>query len=135
MAAISKQPGQILLLTVSPTSNTTYTVTDGKSCLADTYDVVVEITGTQVKKIMDLKNDNSFSIVPTLVKEGQSLRIHAKTVQGSTLIISDVSGRIIKQIRTTNTSYSNTGGLKPGLFFVKWMDGKKIQTKKFVVIQ
>ena len=120
-------------ITVSPATNTTYIVSDPLTCLSDTFNVSVQAPLERTSTASQ-ENTGGVSIIPSVVKRGQLLRI--KMEQGNNqLIITDANGRMMKQAGQGTDLVVETSSYAPGVYFVKWVNKGKIQSKKFVVVQ
>jgi len=124
-------------ITVSPTSNTIYTVTDGSGCITDVFNI--SITGgsaryTQVNTTPEASPNTALKVMPTLAKRGQQVVVQLAERQKTHASIVDVNGKVIQKLEFYQTLYIPTEKLKPGVYFIRF-DGKfKQATQKFVVM-
>jgi hypothetical protein len=125
-------------ITVSPTSSTTYTVSDNTSgaCVSDVFNITVtkEIMAREATEVAEAAG-NTLSIQPTLVKKGQNIRVQTNSGATTTIIVIDISGRIIKTLKFVNSSSIDTHTLPTGTYFIKIKDNKTAATQKIVVTE
>ena len=118
-------------ITVTPLATTTYTVTDNQNCITDVFNVTV--TGGAFAA--PPKGNTSFVVRPTLVKQGESIYVQIKSNTTVELLMSDVNGRIVKQLKGNNSMYISTAGLTPGIYFISIKGNKKMSPQRVTVIQ
>lgn len=123
-------------ITVSPTSNTTYTVNDGSGCVSDVFNISV---GTGQRMVNSgLPNTEtqgtSLRIIPSFVKKGRLVNVQANNNGITEAALVDINGRILKIYRF-NTSFSvETSRLQRGAYFLRYTRKGITQTQKFVVL-
>lgn len=123
-------------ITVSPTANTTYTVTDGATCITDVFNITVSSVARNIftETSPETKPNESFKVIPTLVHRGQPLTIRSglnTTVEVSLL---DVNGRLIQTLKVNQSAQINTRNLQPGTYFVRLNTNPKPIIQKIVVL-
>ena len=112
-------------ITVSPTTSTTYTVTDGASCLSDVFNVTV--TSPRVTGIDEQQTNLSMLIYPNPFSGQTTIEVNASPAENLTLRVFDVAG---KQVGILNNSTYENGkhhfelnatalNLKTGVYFVR----------------
>jgi hypothetical protein len=124
-------------VTVSPTSNTTYTVNDGSGCISDVFNFTVTGSSryTQVNINPELSNNIELNVMPTLASRGQEVKVQTNLTEPVKASLIDASGRLIQSYNFSRNLYIPTTKLLPGVYFIRF-DGKlKSATKKFVVMQ
>jgi methionine-rich copper-binding protein CopC len=125
-------------ITVSPTSNSIYTITDGSGCITDVFNITV--TGgsaryTQVNTSPEASSNTGLKVIPTLVKRGQQVVVQLAEAQKIHASVIDVNGKAVQKFEFYQTLYIPTEKLKPGVYFIRF-DGKfKQATQKFVVME
>ena len=123
-------------ITVSPTLNTTYTVTDGMNCLKDVFTVRVLSTARTVAFLQPDSLEEPaalFRVYPNLVKQGDVLTIETPADQETNLALIDGQG---KQVNTTvfyGTTNLETIKLPAGIYFIKLWQKTTAVTRKFIV--
>jgi acid phosphatase type 7 len=121
-------------INVSPAVNTTYTVTDGAGCITDVFNVEV----TPALKSMPVTRAAAGSLLkmhPTVLKSGQTLYLSGYIKENTQFIITDVNGRSISKLRITANKQIQPGNLKPGIYFLAWIDNAKQEVRKFIITE
>ncbi|MEO6538360.1 MAG: metallophosphoesterase [Ferruginibacter sp.] len=118
-------------ITVSPASNTVYTVTDGQGCLTDVYNV--DVSATVAPLAHAGLHEVAFTMYPTILKIGQPLYVQSGQNEESAFTLSDINGRSLKTFRFSGNRKIVTDWLTPGIYFLKYYDKNKVETRKFVV--
>lgn len=123
-------------ITVSPTINTTYTVTDGLSCIADVFNITV--TGANLNRITKVSPEislpESFKIMPTLVNRGQQVLIRSGNTKSEEITLIDINGRVIQHYRINQSLSIQTDKLQSGIYFIRKRNKENSVVLKFVVI-
>jgi methionine-rich copper-binding protein CopC len=122
-------------ITVSPTSNTTYTVTDGSGCITDVFNIT--IAGGKNKPIDTRETivNTNLKVMPTLPKRGELVTLQTGLAQQAHASIIDANGKVVLAFNFTQTLYIPTEKLRPGVYYIR-LDGKiKSKTQKFVVTE
>ena len=123
-------------ITVSPTINTTYTVTDGLSCIADVFNITV--TGANLNRITKVSPEISlpefFKIMPTLVNRGQQVLIRSGNTKSEEITLIDINGRVIQHYRINQSLSIQTDKLQSGIYFIRKRNKENSVVLKFVVI-
>ena len=124
-------------ISVSPTVNSTISVTDNVSCLTDVFNITVtsgaRIINLTANPNTDENKEGALKIQPTLVRKGQQIMIRTKNNETVEAIITDVSGRVIQKYKFTGSQYIQTDRLHNGMYFIK-LNGRYRKTpQKFVV--
>jgi methionine-rich copper-binding protein CopC len=123
-------------ITVAPTANTTYTVTDNLNCITDVFNITVTggAKNSFTETSPEIKTKESFKIVPTLVQRGQPVLV--KTGYNSSVEISliDINGRVIRNFKANQAASMRTDNLQPGVYFVRLKGKSKPVIQKIVVM-
>ena len=141
--------GSTRSITVAPTSNTTYTVTDGAGCLVDVFNVEVTnelakagtITATIAKdsaavtKTIEPKSEAQPILFPTLVKRGQPLNVETGSNTPMSYSIVTAGGRVVGRYLLTTSKQIQTKQMSPGVYFIKWINTKSSSSSRFVVTE
>lgn len=114
------------------TSTGTYTITliaeNSNGCTATSTQQVVVETTTGVKE----QDENNISVIT--VENGIEVSFIEKMINGSTLNITDLNGKLIKTLAVTDrTIFVNTASFAKGLYFVTITNQDFSSTKKIVV--
>ncbi|MFT3682956.1 MAG: Ig-like domain-containing protein [Ferruginibacter sp.] len=133
-------------ITVSPTVSTTYIVSDGISCLADTFTVTVAAArrpavSREVASV--LQHDLSVRIYPNPAAGNAVIEYKSPATDRLNLELYDAAGKKVKTLIShikTNGTYTyilNTRNelLKAGIYSVRITNGRQQAIQKFVVIQ
>ena len=122
-------------ITVSPASNTTYTVTDGAGCITDVFNIT--IAGGRNKPIdtREAISNANLKVMPTLPKRGELVTVQTGLTQQAHASIIDANGKVVLAFNFVQTLYIPTEKLQPGVYYIR-LDGKsKSKTQKFVVTE
>jgi hypothetical protein len=117
-------------ITVSPSSTTTYTCTDGSNCLSDSYTVNVTAAPVITMKLKLGKSD--YSAYPVPVKRGSTLNIAGDNEAVPAQII-NLQGQVLMQFRVQNLTLVNTGSLPAGMYYFKADTKSGMITRKIIV--
>ena len=126
-------------ITVSPTANTTYTVTDGVNCVSDAFNVTLidsgrlattQSVGTTNPDAAELK----WGIIPTMVQKGQSIRVNIGINTPVEILEVDINVRLIEKKKIAATGFVETNKLAAGTYFIKLNTQQKAAAQKFVVM-
>lgn len=125
-------------ITVSPTANAKYTVSDNTTgtCVSDVFNVTV--TGgitARVNTAVEEVAAYTLQIQPTFVKRGQSIRLQTNSNETTTIVVVDILGRIIKTLQFAESGLIETQTLQRGTYFIKVKDNKTAVTQKIVVTE
>ena len=123
-------------ITVSPTANTTYTVSDNTTgaCVSDVFNVTINGMARGQTDVVNVAA-STLKIQPTFVKRGQSIRVQTNATETTTIIVVDISGRIVKSLKFTGSVLIETHALQTGTYFIKVKDNNTSATQKFVVLE
>ncbi|MES1217251.1 MAG: Ig-like domain-containing protein [Bacteroidota bacterium] len=123
-------------INVSPTSNTTYTVTDGVNCITDVFNI--SVTGGLInrftKSTPETNTNEGFKIIPTLVHRGQPLVVRSGSSISIELSLIDVNGRLIRNLKVTQATSIRTDNLQPGTYFIRLKGKAKPIVQKIIVL-
>jgi predicted phosphodiesterase len=125
-------------ITVSPTANITYTVSDNTTgtCVTDVFKVTVTsgITARTITAVAE-EEASTLKIQPTFVKKGLSIRAQTNSGEPTTIVVVDISGRIVKTLQFANYGLIETQTLATGTYFIKVKGNKIAVTQKIVVTE
>jgi acid phosphatase type 7 len=125
-------------ITVSPATNTTYSVSDNASasCVTDIFNVTVG-GGANIVAGKDVAEVSAYTlqIQPTFVKKGQTIKVQTNSSETTTIVVVDISGRVVKTLQFTGSAFIDTQALQTGTYFIKVKDKKIAATQKFVVTE
>lgn len=126
-------------ITVSPAASTTYTVTDGLSCLSDVFNVTV-IPGIATG-ISQEQQDFSMLVYPNPFSGRTTVEVNASPAEQLTLTVLDITGKHIATL--ANAVYQNGKHifeldatalhLKTGIYFVRLQSGHGEVYEKIVL--
>ena len=117
-------------ITVSPVSNTTYTVTDGLSCLTDVFNITVSGAGRNLftNATSESSIKGSVKVIPTFVHKGQQISVTSTNITPTDISLVDINGRIIRIFNSRQSFYIETDKLQNGVYFLRM----KLKGKPFV---
>jgi len=117
-------------ITVAPTSNTTYTVTDNLSCLTDVFNITVSgsIRSIFTEATIEASPKTSLKIIPTLVHKGQQISVTSGNIIPTEISLVDINGRVVKRFSANQSFYIETGDLHNGIYFLRM----KLKGKPFI---
>src|SRR5436190_14998817 len=89
-------------ITVSPTANTTYTVTDGVTCLTDVFNITVSGAGRNLitNATIEATSNGSVKVIPTLVHKGQQISVTSGDIIPAEISLVDINGRLIRKFNS-----------------------------------
>jgi hypothetical protein len=115
---------------VSPTGNTTYTVTDGVTCLTDVFNITV--SGARRNLItnatIEATSNGSVKVIPTLVHKGQQISVISRDIIPTEISLVDINGRLIRKFNSGQSFYIETSDLQNGIYFLRM----KLKGKPFI---
>ncbi|MCW3117850.1 MAG: hypothetical protein JWM28_1932 [Chitinophagaceae bacterium] len=126
-------------ISVNPSVNTTYTVSDASTgpCLTDVFNV--SVTGNQRLMLNAVSNqankeDPTLIIRPTIVHKGQT--IYVQTTGNGTVeaVLADVHGRIVQIEKFNSRSTIQTGRLQTGIYFLRLNGNHRTYPQKLIVV-
>ena len=125
-------------ITVSPTANVTYTVSDNTTgtCLSDIFKMTVT-SGITARISTNVAEAAAYTlkIQPTFVKKGQSIKVEMNSRETITIVVVDISGRIVKTLQFVDAGLIETQTLQSGTYFIKVKGNKIAATQKIVVTE
>jgi hypothetical protein len=122
-------------ITVAPTSNTTYTVTDGNGCLTDVYNITVSGAVNRYTKNKEEKNDNTIRISPTILRRGEPLTIRTGYYGHHNATLLNTNGQQVDRYEFRQTLAISTSKLAPGTYFIRVEGNKKPVTTKIIITE
>jgi len=123
-------------ITVSPTASTTYTVTDGVTCLTDVFNINVSGAGRNIftEATIEATTNGAIKVIPTLVHKGQQISIISRDIPPTEISLADVNGRLIRSFNSRKSFYIETGELQNGVYFLRMKLKGKPFVQKIVVL-
>ena len=117
-------------ITVAPTANSTYTVTDGFSCLTDVFNLTVSGAFRNIftEATIEASRNTSVKITPTIVHKGQQVSVKSGNILPTEISLVDVNGRIIERFNSSQSFYIETSNLHNGIYFLRM----KLKGKPFI---
>ena len=117
-------------ITITPASNSTYTVNDGLGCLNDVFNVTVSGGGRNLftEATIEASVAGSVKVIPTLVHKGQQISVTLGNVTPTDILLVDINGRIVKRFNSRQSFYIDTDQLQNGVYFLRM----KLKGKPFV---
>jgi hypothetical protein len=123
-------------ITVSPISNTTYTVTDGVTCLTDVFNITVSGVGpnTFTNATIEATTNGSIKVIPTLVHKNQQISVTSRDLIPTEISLIDINGRLIRKFNSRQSFFIETGDLQTGIYFLRMKLKGKPFVQKIVVL-
>ncbi len=123
-------------ITVSPTSNTTYTVNDGLNCLMDVFNINISGANRSIytDAVVEAYITDPVKVIPTMVHKGEQVSIRSGKVTPAEISLVDISGRIIRRFTPRQTIFVETGNLHSGVYFIRMNVKGKAFVQKIVVM-
>ncbi|HEY5772891.1 MAG TPA: T9SS type A sorting domain-containing protein, partial [Chitinophagaceae bacterium] len=117
-------------ITVSPTASTTYTVTDGVTCLTDVFNINVSGAGRNIftEATIEATSKGSVKIIPTLVHKGQQISVTSRDIIQTEISLIDINGRLIRKFNSRQSFFIETNDLQNGIYFLRM----KLKGKPFI---
>jgi hypothetical protein len=117
-------------ITVSPTSNTTYTVTDNFGCITDVFNITISgnVPNIFTEATIEASPKTSVRIIPTLVHKGQPVSVTSGNILLTEISLVDINGRVIKRFNASQSFYIETSDLHNGIYFLRM----KLKGKPFI---
>jgi hypothetical protein len=122
-------------ITVSPTLNITYTVSDNLSCVSDIFNITISGGITKAGNREETTSTAQLEIQPTLVRKGQMVKLHSSDLNPVRVLLTDLNGRRIQSYNFSGVLNIETGKLQPGIYIIKAISKRKTITQKFVVME
>jgi len=126
-------------ITVNPATSTTYTVTDGVNCVTDVFNVTVNsnlLAGRTAQPVTAEIKENKLSVVPTLVKRGQPVRVSFNTgTDFAEILVMNVNGKTLLRKKSGTTVFIETGSFSSGTYIIKLTTKQKTVIQKIVVVE
>lgn len=122
-------------ITVAPTSNTTYTVTDGNGCLTDVYNITVSGAVNRYTKNKEEKNDNTVRISPTILRRGEPLTIRTGNNGNHNATVLNTNGQQVDRFEFRQNLAISTSKLAPGTYIIRVEGNKKPVTTKIIITE
>ncbi|HWJ27741.1 MAG TPA: metallophosphoesterase, partial [Flavisolibacter sp.] len=126
-------------ITVTPSGDQTYTVTDDNSCLRDQFNVNVVTTLAAASPNVNIKSINNtsglVSVYPTLVQKGRLISIRSNPMEVSDASMVDNNGRLVRRFKLAGSADLETGNLAAGSYFIIINNKNKISRYRVVVAE
>jgi hypothetical protein len=124
-------------ITVSPTINTSYTVTDNNSCVSDGFNI--SMNAGRAAPEFHIEKDGapvvpSGKVLPTFVKRGEPVWVRSGNSEPTEATISDMNGRIIHSQKFIDNLVIHTSKFHAGIYYIKLKSKQKTETLKFIVM-
>jgi hypothetical protein len=119
-------------ITVSPTSATNYTVTDGAGCVADNFSITIN---GQRPAITGITEGESLKVIPSFVKKGRLVNVKAISPGVTEAALVDVNGRTIRIYKFNSFFTIETNRLQHGTYFHRYASNHVMKVQKFVVLE
>jgi len=119
-------------ITVSPSANTTYTVTDGTTCLTDVFNITVSgaARNSFTEVTIEAATNGSVKVSPTLVHKGQQISITSRDDTPTEISLVDINGRVIRKFNSRQSLLIKTDDLQNGVYFLRMkLKGKPLIQK------
>jgi hypothetical protein len=121
-------------ITVSPNETTSYTCTDGNSCLTDNFTVTVAQPITMYNIKLSSEESREITAYPVPVKRGMTLNITGNNEPVQANIFNE-KGQKMLQFKVQNLTLVNTSKLPAGVYYLKCNETSRPVTKKIIVIE
>jgi acid phosphatase type 7 len=124
-------------ISVSPTTTTNYTCTDGSGCLSEQFTVNVNAQSPGLLKAIQIelnKDAGNWSLYPTPVKRGAGLNIVGSTNSPFTIEMLNEQGSSLQRATAKGKYTFQTANLSTGIYFIRMVENGKRSVKKVMVI-
>ena len=117
-------------ITVSPSANTTYSVTDGATCLTDVFNITVSgaARNSFTNATIEATANGSLKVAPTLVHKGQQISVTSRDILPTEISLVDINGRLIRKFNSRQSFFIKTDDLQNGVYFLQM----KLKGKPFI---
>ena len=123
-------------ITVAPTSNTTYSVNDGRGCVSDVFNITINSGQKMITKGYPGESVplHSFSLIPSFVKRGRVIKVKGIDNNFREAAVVDINGMVLQSYRFSSSFSLETNQLQKGVYFLRIRDGNhQVRVEKFVV--
>ena len=126
-------------ITVNPSTDERYTVTDNVNCLQDVFNITTITTLPGAKSgITSFSMDPSSAgivVFPTLVKRGQLITLRINSNEMVEAVLLDANGRLVRSFKFAGTTYIQTNQQAAGTYFIVLNHKNKMSKHKLVITE
>lgn len=125
-------------ITVYPTQDANYQVSDGLNCLTDVFNIKVTLLTQANQKSAATDKEEADAdalpfIIPSQVKRGENISVRLTTNEEAEISITDSHGNQVHFSKFSGATSINSKKLKAGIYLAKTWTKTKVQTQKFVI--
>jgi methionine-rich copper-binding protein CopC len=122
-------------ITVAPTVNTTYTVTDGAGCITDVFNITVNGGRNRItNNTQETDPNKSFRVVPTFVHRGEPVLVRTGIASPVEVSMVDINGKLVQRLMVNQATSVRSNNLQPGVYFIKLKTKSNPVVQKIVVL-
>jgi len=122
-------------ISVTPTSNTTYTVVDQNGCITDQFNINLPTTSRIELTSENNLEESNLKVFPTPIRIGETLNIIPSNNTKQEYQLLNMEGMIIKSFFLIGRGKINLGNITPGVYIIKSQNKQKIVTKKIIALR
>ncbi len=122
-------------ISVTPTSNTTYTVVDQNGCITDQFNINLPTTSRIELPSENNLEESNLKVFPTPIRIGEILNIIPSNNTKQEYQLLNMEGMIIKSFFLIGRGKINLGNITPGVYILKSQNKQKIVTKKIIALR
>ena len=122
-------------ISVTPTSNTTYTVVDQNGCITDQFNINLPTTSRIELPSENNLEESNLKVFPTPIRIGETLNIIPSKNSKQEYQLLNMEGMIIKSFFLIGRGKINLGNITPGVYILKSQNKQKIVTKKIIALR
>ena len=122
-------------ISVTPTSNTTYTVVDQNGCITDQFNINLPTTSRIELPSENNLEESNLKVFPTPIRIGETLNIIPSNNTKQEYQLLNMEGMIIKSFFLIGRGKINLGNITPGVYILKSQNKQKIVTKKIIALR
>ncbi|MFT3680628.1 MAG: metallophosphoesterase [Ferruginibacter sp.] len=111
-------------ITVNPTVNTSYSVTDGSGCITDMFNVITgqqaaARPGNAAAKTTAATTPVQAKVYPTMVRRGLPVTVQTGVPDQTEMLLTNVNGAVLKRFKFASSVKVETGNLLPGIYLLR----------------